>query len=137
MQEGLFTQSVLYRFTSQWNANHNHYLMLLSYREESKLSRVVTGLNYKINSCIQILWCLMPSLKWLKTHSSEISWVSKATIVQKIPQVKMMGSTLDRKCNKCWGNIVKNLKRTENNHLHVSRQVHDIKTCLVLQIFSK
>lgn len=91
--------------------------------------------NYKINSCIQILWCLMPPLKSLKTHTSEIHWVSKATIVQKIPQVKMMRSTLDRKCNKCWGNIFKNLKRTENNHLHVSRQVHDIKTCLVLQIF--
>lgn len=43
MQEGLFTQSVLYRFTSQWNANH--YLALWSYREVSKLSRVVTGLK--------------------------------------------------------------------------------------------
>ena len=43
MQEGIFTQSVLYRFASQWNANH--YLVLLSYREESKLSRVVTGLK--------------------------------------------------------------------------------------------
>lgn len=43
MQEGLLTQSVLYRFTSQWKANH--YLVLLSYREESKLSRVVTGLK--------------------------------------------------------------------------------------------
>lgn len=43
MQEGLFIQSVLYRFTSQWNANH--YLVRLSYREESKLSRVVTGLK--------------------------------------------------------------------------------------------
>ena len=43
MQEGIFTQSALYRFASQWNANH--YLVLLSYREESKLSRVVTGLK--------------------------------------------------------------------------------------------
>lgn len=43
MQEGIFTQSVLYRFASQWNANH--YLVHLSYREESKLSRVVTGLK--------------------------------------------------------------------------------------------
>ena len=135
MQEGLFTQSVLYRFTSQWKANH--YLVLLSYREESKLSRVVTGLKLQNKFLHSDLMVSNAFSKMIKTHTSEIYWVSKATIVQKIPQVKMMGSTLDRKCNKRWGNIFKNLKRTENNHLHVSWQVHDIKTCLVPQIFSK